>query len=187
MRAIDSGSFRPDPFRSRLPSCRPSPFARRLRRTRCSAGITPLLSSYGGSDSCRAGSSGTFCYHELPSCPGRSPVFTCALFPRHTITNHPGRHLPRIRDETRRLRCSRTADFASVSQARRGCRSRIVFICHYGLSGRFRCSPPRLAATQLLQLLGGTTATAGLGLSPRKSAPLDGARDWFCKPVARPA
>ena len=42
----------------------------------CSAGITPLLSSYGGSDSCRAGSSGTFCYHELPSCPGR---FACSL------------------------------------------------------------------------------------------------------------
>ena len=148
----------------------------------CSAGITPLLSSYGGSDSCRAGSSGTFCYHELPSCPGRSPVFTRALFPRRTITNHPGRHLPLIRVDLRGLRCSRSADFASSSQARRGCRSRIVFTCHYGPSGRFRCSPPRLAATQLLQLLGGTTATTGPGLSPEKSAPLDGARAWDCIP-----
>ena len=38
-----------------------------------------------------------------------------------------------------------------------------------------RCSPPRLAATQLLRLLTGTTATSGQGLSLWKSAPLYGA------------
>ena len=67
------------------------------------------------------------------------------------------------------------ANFALHQRARHGSRSRIVFSCHYGLSGCFRCFPPRLAATRLLQLLAGPTAAGGPGLSPGKSAPLGGA------------
>ncbi len=40
--------------------------------------------------------------HELPSCPGRSPVFTLALSARHTAANHPGRLSPSIRACRRR-------------------------------------------------------------------------------------
>ena len=48
------------------------------------------------------------------------------------------------------------------------CCRRIVFTCRCGLSGSFRCSPPRLAATQLLQVLSQERAPTGRGLSPRK-------------------
>ena len=62
----------------------------------------------------------------------------------------------------------RAPDFASHSKARRVYGNRIVFTCHYCLFGCFRCFPPHLAVTQLLQLLASATDTDGLGLPPKK-------------------
>ena len=44
---------------------------------------------------------------------------------------------------------------------------RVHFRC--GRSGSFRCSPPRLAATRLLQVLISPTVANGRGFSPRRS------------------
>jgi hypothetical protein len=115
----------------------------------CSTGVTPLPSSYGGSDSCRA-------LLAERACPGRSPVFTRVIPHRHTVTNHrdgcPSPFRPRREAPTP---CG-TGNFALRSQARHRHHGRIVFTCHYGLSVGFRCFPPRLTATQLLLFLTGS-------------------------------
>ncbi|MCF6314621.1 MAG: hypothetical protein L3J39_19390, partial [Verrucomicrobiales bacterium] len=61
-------------------------------------------------------------------------------------------------------------------------RSRIMFTCHYGRSGSFRCFPPHLAVTQLLQVLVSTTAANGQGISPRKRTLLCSALAWASCP-----
>jgi hypothetical protein len=52
--------------------------------------------------------------------------------------------------------------------------NRVHFRCR--LSGSFRCSPPRLTATQLLQVLTQNTVPDGRGLSPRRIVTLHSAR-----------
>ena len=59
---------------------------------------------------------------------------------------------------------------------------RVHFRC--GRSGSFRCSPPRLAATRLLQVLTSPTVADGRGLPPRRSAQLRSARAWASRPLA---
>ena len=51
--------------------------------------------------------------------------------------------------------------------------NRVHFRCR--LSGSFRCSPPRLTATQLLQVLIRNTVPDGRGLSPRRIVTLHSA------------
>lgn len=65
-------------------------------------------------------------------------------------------------------------DFATAPRFREGrtiagssrCSRRIVFICIGVWLVLFCCSPPRLATTQLLRVLGQSTGLAGTGLSP---------------------
>jgi len=111
------------------------------------------------------------------------------LLPSTTPIGNP----PRIRVYTQGLPDFHPTDFASFQQAHRGYQSRIMFICHYGRSGSFRCSPPRLTATQLLQVSIGTTATNDRGLPPRKRTlpgsalvrPLRGRLGRWLKPAGK--
>ena len=101
-------------------------------------GVTPLPHYYGGSDFCLAS------HRSGKVSPDRSPAFTCVLFARPTIANHPNRHPLRIRVCTQGSPGLRPTDFATRSQARRGCCSRITFTCHYGRSGSLQLlsTPP---------------------------------------------
>jgi hypothetical protein len=75
-------------------------------------GVTPLLRSYGGSDSYRA---------PFPdSCPDRSPVFTFAPSARPTATNHTRRDAWTTMSWFMRIHRGycRNGDFAFFSQAR---------------------------------------------------------------------
>jgi len=127
-----------------------------------STGITRLPRYYGGSDSCRVSVAG-----------GLSRQVSCGhatSLPEHTATNHADSLTPR-------LRLSRCAIMASPFTRRLAALStpnRVHFRC--GLSGSFRCSPPRLAATQLLQVLSRERLPAGRGLPPRRDVALHSAR-----------
>jgi hypothetical protein len=128
----------------------------------CSAGVTPLPSSYGGSDSCRA-------LLAERACPGRPPVFTRVIPHRHTVTNHRDGCPSPFRSRREAPTPCGTGDFALRSQARHRHRGRIVFTCHYGLSVGFRCFPPRLTATQSLLLLTGSRQPMGRVFHPAGS------------------
>ncbi len=90
--------------------------------------------------------------------------------PRHTATNHTD-------SLSHRLRLSRCEILASPFTRRLAVLPTPNHV-HYrcGLSGSFRCSPPRLATTQLLQVLSPRRTQAGRGLPPRKDVTLHSAR-----------
>ena len=127
-----------------------------------SNGITRLHRYYGGSDSCRVSVAGGLA--RQVSC-----VHVTSL-PGHTATNHTDSLTPR-------LRLSRDAIMASPFARRLAALStpnRVHFRC--GLSGSVRCSPPRLAATQLLSVRSRERIPAGRGLPHRRDVTLHRAR-----------
>ena len=94
-------------------------------------------------------------------------MFTRTSLSRPTATNHPN-SLPTTASAHSRsgpLLC--TAGLRLSLAGSPVCCGRIVFTCRCGLSGSFRCFPPRLAATQLLQVLAGHRSR-GWGLPPQK-------------------
>jgi hypothetical protein len=135
----------------------------RLRsRSELAARVEVLLAClryYGGSDCCRTPrgvlSRQLSCVH-------------IAILSRPAATNH-------RRSLRQRFRVFRVVECTPLrARLRRSlagspiCVCRIVFICHCGRSGSFRCFPPRLAATRLLQVLSRSTVPAGRGLPPRR-------------------
>ncbi len=94
----------------------------------------------------------------------------------HQPPRQASRALPSFAHRNHHVLLISVADFAFRSQARRSCPGRIVFICHCGLSGRFRCFPPHLAVTQLLPLLTGSTVAGGSGLTSERIMLLCSAR-----------
>ena len=136
-----------------------------------STGITRLRRYYGDSDSCRVSVAG-----------GLSRQVSCGhvtSLSGHTATNHADSPAPR-------LRLSRCAIMASPFARRLAALStpiRVHFRC--GLSGSFRCSPPRLMATQLLQVPGQERTLTGRGLPPRRDVTLHSARARNSFPLQR--
>ena len=131
---------------------------------------TVCLRYYGGSDSCRFPFRGIL-FRQV-SC-----VHLTTLS-KPTATNHTARVFGGLRlsppkiDPLFRIKTSPLAGrlllFAMPN--------RVHFRC--GRFGSFRCSPPRLAATQLLPVLIRPTATYGRGLPPRRVVLLRSAPAW---------
>ena len=125
------------------------------------------LRCYGGSDSCRV---------PLGSLPRQVSYGHCTFLAMPTTTNHAPRPFGALRcypppnDPSWGIVTSQVARMLVVLVAP----NRVHFCC--SRYGSFRCSPPRLTATQLLQVLTSPTVADGRGLSPRKSVQLRSAR-----------
>jgi hypothetical protein len=160
-----------------LPAALGSTGITRLRsRSELAARVEVLLAClryYGGSDCCRAPrgvlSRQLSCVH-------------IAILSRPAATNH-------RRSLRQRFRVFRVVECTPLrARLRRSlagspiCVCRIMFICHCGRSGSYRCFPPRLAATRLLQVLSRSTVPTGRGLSPRRIALLRSARVGPARP-----
>jgi hypothetical protein len=146
----------------------PARYAGSVRGGRCSDLSTACLRYYGGSDFCRGA-----------ICALLSRQISCVhgmLLPRPTMTNHT--ILPVGARRCRPPQVDPLAGLETSSFARRLVVLMVPNRLHfcYGRSGSFRCSPPRLTATRLLQVLTRPTAADGRGLSPRRSVQLHSAR-----------
>src|SRR5215213_1180361 len=146
----------------------PARYTGSVRGGRCSDLSAACLRYYGGSDFCR-GTIRALLSRQI-SC------VHCRLLARPTTTNHT--ITPHGAGRCRPPQVEVLADLETSSFARGlvvlMVPNRVHFRC--GRSGAFRCSPPRLAATRLLQVLTRPTVADGRGLSPRMSVQLHSAR-----------
>jgi hypothetical protein len=146
----------------------PARYAGSVRGGRCSDLSAACLRYYGGSDFCRGA-----------ICALLSRQISCVhgmLLARPTMTNHT--ILPVGAGRCRRPKVDPLAGVETSSFARGLVVLMVPNRLHfcYGRSGSFGCSPPRLAATRLLQVLTRPTVADGQGLSPRRSVQLHSAR-----------
>ena len=108
------------------------------------------------------------------SCSGRSPVFTALPFPDIRPPTTPT--ASKTSSVSRRSGLVLFASRLRLSLAGSSiCCGRIVFTFVAVCQVLIRCSPPRLAATQLLQVLTRNTVPDGRGLPPRRVVPLHSA------------